>query len=190
LDIPLSCLIAKDGTAWLVMANIPLYDRGMSPEVTQCPKCGQVRRPGVDAPDWQCPACGIAYHKYKVYAEKVWQLTRPRTSESGPAPVEADGSIWMLVMTNLFVLAVALASGWRLIDMMLVFWIQSVVIGVSYLARIASLKQFSTENFRINDLPVDPTPETRRSTAIFFAFHYGFFHFKSRKLRKQTHALH
>lgn len=28
-----------------------------------CPKCHHVRQPGADAPDWQCPACGVAYAK-------------------------------------------------------------------------------------------------------------------------------
>ncbi len=28
-----------------------------------CWKCGHVRTPGAVAPDWQCPACGVAYNK-------------------------------------------------------------------------------------------------------------------------------
>lgn len=28
-----------------------------------CPKCHHVRQPGELAPDWQCPACGVAYAK-------------------------------------------------------------------------------------------------------------------------------
>jgi glutaredoxin len=28
-----------------------------------CPKCRHIRQPGEDAPDWQCPACGVAYAK-------------------------------------------------------------------------------------------------------------------------------
>lgn len=144
--------------------------------MTQCPKCAYVRRPIDEAPDWQCPSCGIAYHKYAAYKEKAKQFAAPRTAEQGAAPVAADGSVWALIATNVFVLVIAIASGWRLIDMMLVFWIQSVIIGISYVARIASLDRFSTENFYINDKPVDPTPETKRFTAGFFAVHYGFFH--------------
>ncbi len=29
-----------------------------------CPKCGHVRAESASAPDWQCPACRIAYHKF------------------------------------------------------------------------------------------------------------------------------
>lgn len=30
-----------------------------------CPKCSYVRTPADSAPEWQCPACGIAYEKFK-----------------------------------------------------------------------------------------------------------------------------
>jgi len=37
--------------------------------------------------------------------------------------------------------------------------------------RILSLEKFSTEGFKINDQAVEPTPETKRKVAAFFAFH-------------------
>ena len=144
--------------------------------IVQCPKCAYVRRTVDNGPSWQCPACGIAYRKYSKYLDRVKQVAEPRTAVSGPAAVTADGSIWMLIATNVFVLIIAIATGWRLVDMMLVFWIQSVIIGISYLMRIASLDRFSTRNFQMNNKTVEPTPETRRQVAVFFAMHYGFFH--------------
>ncbi len=30
----------------------------------KCPKCGYVRKPSDEAPDWQCPSCQIAYAKF------------------------------------------------------------------------------------------------------------------------------
>lgn len=44
-----------------------------------CPKCGYVRSASDVAPDWQCPACGIAIHKY-----------RASRSEAGEARVVID----------------------------------------------------------------------------------------------------
>ncbi len=87
-----------------------------------------------------------------------------------------DASVWSLVLVNVIALGVALAGGWSLIDLMAVYWAQSVIIGVSYFFRIMGLERFSTRNFRINNRNVDPTPETKRKTAIFFLCHYGFFH--------------
>jgi hypothetical protein len=39
-----------------------------------------------------------------------------------------------------------------------------------------ALEHFSTENFTVNDQPVDPTTETKWRLAVFFTFHYGMFH--------------
>ena len=29
----------------------------------ECPKCSYLRKPSDEAPDWQCPSCGVAYAK-------------------------------------------------------------------------------------------------------------------------------
>lgn len=87
-----------------------------------------------------------------------------------------DGSVWLLIVTNVVVVVLALFLQWRLVDMMVVYGIQSLVIGASYFARILSLEKFSTENFKINGRAVEPTPETKVKVAVFFAFHFGIFH--------------
>lgn len=83
----------------------------------------------------------------------------------------------MLAASNGLVIVIALALDWTLVSMMLVYWTQSVVIGVSNVCRILALERFSTENFTINKRPVDPTPQTKRQVATFFMLHYGIFHF-------------
>lgn len=89
----------------------------------------------------------------------------------------ADMSLWGLILSNLFSIIMAVAQGWNLGEVMWVFWAQSIVIGAVNFIRILSLREFSTENFTINDRPAAPTPETKRFTAFFFLFHFGFFHF-------------
>lgn len=46
-----------------------------------CPKCGHRRSPHEIVPDWQCPACGIVYAKF-----------RPGGGATKPAPVAAPAS--------------------------------------------------------------------------------------------------
>lgn len=87
-----------------------------------------------------------------------------------------DGSLFALIGTNIFVLVLAMLLGWRLIDMMLVYWLQSMVIGIANVFRMLNLDEFSTEDFTMNDQPVDPTPETKRQVAGFFTLHFGMFH--------------
>jgi hypothetical protein len=99
----------------------------------------------------------------------------PRPGEAAP-PVALDGSIWLLVAINLLALGIAHWKQWPLQQLMLLYWAQSVAIGISYMLRILSLEKFSTEGFKINGHSVEPTPATKRKTAFFFAFHFGFFH--------------
>ena len=141
-----------------------------------CPKCGHVRAAAADNPAWQCPACGIAYHKFDPTRHGLSASLRPRTAADGRPPLIADASIFSLVAANVVALGIALFSGWQLVDLMAIFWLQSVIIGVSYFFRILSLDKFSTENFQINNRSVEPTEQTKRQTAFFFLAHFGFFH--------------
>ncbi|MBI1907588.1 MAG: hypothetical protein HYS20_15330, partial [Rhodocyclales bacterium] len=88
-----------------------------------------------------------------------------------------DHAIRGIVASNVLTIAVAVAKGWGVAQLLWPFWIQSVIIGYYARRRMLALQEFSTDGFAINDQPVDPTPATQRSTANFFALHYGFFHF-------------
>lgn len=89
---------------------------------------------------------------------------------------QSDRSLVPLLLSNLLTIAWALFEEWRIVDVMLVYWVQSVVIGYFNYHRIMDLQKFSTENFTMNDRRPEPTPETRKSVARFFALHYGLFH--------------
>jgi hypothetical protein len=89
----------------------------------------------------------------------------------------SDHSAWAIAGANGLTIVLAVWQGWGLVHLLWPFWIQSVVIGLYWRQRILRLEEFCTEGFRINDQPVEPTPETQRQTANFFALHYGGFHF-------------
>ena len=86
-------------------------------------------------------------------------------------------SVVALVLSNLVTICFAVVQIWDIFEVMLVYWGQSIIIGVFNCKRILDLKQFSTKGFRVNNQPVKPTRETQVSTAWFFSIHYGFFHF-------------
>jgi hypothetical protein len=147
-----------------------------APAPVVCPKCRYARTASDGNPSWQCPRCGIAYAKYPAYLAHARKAVTPlRADESAPHFL-LDGSVWSLVAVNLFALCIARWQGWSTVSLMIVYWAQSVIIGVANVFRILALDRFSTENFKINDKPVDPTPATKRNVAGFFALHYGFFH--------------
>jgi len=89
---------------------------------------------------------------------------------------QSDKSVLPLLLSNLLTIVWAVAEGWRIVDVMLVYWVQSVVIGYYNYHRIMDLKKFSTENFTMNNRRPNPTPETKKKVAGFFALHYGVFH--------------
>ena len=104
------------------------------------------------------------------------QLVRPPRAGDPEPDAAWDGSVWSLILVNLAVLGFAAAGRWDARELMLAYWAQSVIIGIANVFRILSLERFSTENFTINDAPVEPTPATKVKVASFFALHYGVFH--------------
>ena len=59
---------------------------------------------------------------------------------------------------------------------MLIYWWQSVIIGVLNFIRLWRLKNFTTVGVRVNDRPVQPSSGVQRFIAFFFLAHYGGFH--------------
>ena len=140
----------------------------------ECPKCGHVRGAEATNPEWQCPACGIAYNKFKP--GRVRERLKPLAAEAPQPSVFGQTSVWALTLANFFAIVIAVWAGWSLADLMYVYWGQSMLIGLGYVVRILQLDKFSTEGFKINNRSVDPTPETKRQTAGFFVIHFGIFH--------------
>lgn len=81
-----------------------------------------------------------------------------------------------LIFSNLVVIFFAVIDNLSALDILWIYWFQSVIIGVFSFIKIITLKDFSTEGFRRGNKTVLPTKSTKISTAVFFLFHYGFFH--------------
>jgi len=145
-----------------------------------CPKCSYVRQPADKAPAWQCPSCGIAYAKYAAYVQQVKVSAKqlvvpPKAGEPAPA-LQLDGSIWLLLAVNIAALAVAEWQDWPVAQLVLIYWVQSVAIGVSYVLRIQALEKFSTDGMVEDGLRVQPTPEAKASAVFGFTVLFGFLH--------------
>ncbi len=81
-----------------------------------------------------------------------------------------------LVFSNLVVIFFAIVDNLSALDILWIYWFQSVIIGIFNFIKIITLKDFSTEGFRRGNIQPPATKATKISTAIFFLFHYGFFH--------------
>lgn len=98
------------------------------------------------------------------------------TSEQPKRNPFSDPSLWFLLFSNIATIFFAIIESWNLSTIMWIYWFQSITIGFFNFIRILQLKEFSTEGFRINGRPAQPTQRTKISTAFFFLFHYGLFH--------------
>jgi hypothetical protein len=87
-----------------------------------------------------------------------------------------DDALKGILITNAITLAAALWQDWSVLQLMWPFWMQSLIIGWYSRQRILKLTRFCTKGLRINNQAVDPTPQTQRWVANFFALHFGFFH--------------
>lgn len=51
-----------------------------------CPKCGHVRQPSDTAPEWQCPACGVAIEKFRLYQAQEASIVKAIAEAAPPLP--------------------------------------------------------------------------------------------------------
>jgi hypothetical protein len=92
------------------------------------------------------------------------------------ASIHFDRSALTLIASNLLTIVIAVYQKWNPGTVMWIYWGQSIIIGAFNVVRMWTLQNFSTDGLKMNDQPVDPTTGTKRYVAIFFMFHYGFFH--------------
>ena len=139
-----------------------------------CPKCGYVRTLADTNPYWQCPRCEIVYAKFIAAKAPAGARLAAHGREMADE-ASHDRSVHALVAANIIVLAIALFRDMTLQNVLLVYWVQSVVIGMSHTIRILSLQRFSTEGL---DSPrtIKETPATKNLAAGFFVVHYGAVH--------------
>jgi hypothetical protein len=85
-------------------------------------------------------------------------------------------SVASLIGANMITIILALMEGWSLQDLMVIYWAQSVIIGIFSAKRMLALKEFTTEGLSQNGRPIAATKKSQRSMAGLFALHYGGFH--------------
>jgi hypothetical protein len=88
----------------------------------------------------------------------------------------SDRSLTLLLFTNLATVAGTVLQGWNITDLLWIYWGQSVIIGYYNVHRIVDLDWISIDRFISHIRPIEPSCETQRCTAVYFALHYGLFH--------------
>ena len=91
--------------------------------------------------------------------------------------VHVTGSAISLGLANLVTIVIADWQGWPLLDVLWVYWAQSLTIVFFHWRRILNLKQFSTQGLVVDARQLEPTRETQRLLAWSFLLCFGFLHF-------------
>src|SRR5688572_29026785 len=138
-----------------------------------CPKCAYVRALSDTNPEWQCPRCHTAYAKWVTRPAAVQGLARHGREMAHEAG--ADTSLFFLLAANVLTLLVAVYTRMSLTDLMIAYWIQSVMIGVLYVVRILSLERFSTDGVMMSYRQLPETRASKIKVAVIFVAHYGLF---------------
>ena len=87
-----------------------------------------------------------------------------------------DPSVLALIFSNLLTLTLALIFSWDIFIILIIYVVQSLIIGFFTFVRILTLSNYSTAGFLINGKKPASSFGVKIFTAIFFAFHYGMFH--------------
>ncbi|MEK7794803.1 MAG: DUF6498-containing protein [Candidatus Hydrogenedentota bacterium] len=88
-----------------------------------------------------------------------------------------DSSLLGITLGNVLSIVLAAVFDWDLLEVLWIYWGQSVVIGLSNFVRILGLREFSTAGFSMYGRPAPESRKTKRHSAGSFLVHYGFFHF-------------
>jgi hypothetical protein len=86
-------------------------------------------------------------------------------------------SVWSLLISNLLIALFTVIEKQSVLNVLWIYWLQSVIIGVFNFFKILSLKEFAVDGLKVNDKPVKQTKAAKIYVATFFLLHYGFFHF-------------
>ena len=86
-------------------------------------------------------------------------------------------STWTLLISNLLIAVFAILENQSALNVLWVYWFQSVIIGVFNFFKIISLKEYNVDGLKMNNKLVTKSNSAKVGIAVFFLFHYGFFHF-------------
>lgn len=87
-----------------------------------------------------------------------------------------DSSSISLFLSNLMVIFLAIAFNWNLAELLWIYLVQSLIIGFFQFIKILDVNKFSLEGINFFDFDFQSNIKIKVVLAIFFVFHYGFFH--------------
>jgi hypothetical protein len=85
-------------------------------------------------------------------------------------------SQFVLILVNIVVVYIAITNKWSVLQVMWLYWMQSVIIGIFHCAQVLRLNAVSTKDVKVNGVPLEESPQVPLYATLFFIVHYGMFH--------------
>ena len=85
-----------------------------------------------------------------------------------------DPTVLLLIFSNLLIIFLAVQQSWAVLDLLWIYWAQSLIIGFFSFLKLLTFKGYLDTSVSIS--PALNQFVTKLFLAVFFAFHYGFFH--------------
>lgn len=86
-------------------------------------------------------------------------------------------SMISILLANVVTFAWVIFEGFDLYLAVMIYWIQSIAIGVVFLIRMIAMKKFSIDGFSLGDTPLEPTTGTKWLIVCLFVVEYLFYLF-------------
>ena len=91
--------------------------------------------------------------------------------------IRINSSDISLIIANIVTIVYAYRFHWQIGDLLLVYWLQSIIIGIFQIIKILGVKNSNAEGFIGDDSHPRPTTDKdKRQLALYFAVSYGLFH--------------
>ncbi len=98
------------------------------------------------------------------------------TPESHPGPTRLAPRILTIAIYTLLPLAGVLFFGWDWREVIILYWLENVALGVAMVIRmLRTIADPGTDPLIVNGRPINPGPIAVIGMTIFFCFHYGMF---------------
>ncbi len=90
--------------------------------------------------------------------------------------ISTDPSFWSLILMNVIFIHFFSAHQNSFKTYLWIYWLQSVLIGISNFFNLLTIREIVPENLKINNEPVKAKKSANGCVAFFFLIHYGTFH--------------
>jgi hypothetical protein len=90
--------------------------------------------------------------------------------------IRGNSSMRSLILANLAIISLAVYEHWSFIEVMMLYWAQSVLIGLFNIIRMMTLKKYTYNEKEGTEANVESSAGIKIGISAFFAVHYGIFH--------------